>query len=53
METRYDKSGRLFYQTSPVALPKRNAANIPPYKGYHRESFYEGVFITLRYSKAR
>ena len=40
------------YQTSPAAPPQRNVANIHPYRGYHKEIFFEGVFITCSYSNA-
>ena len=53
LETRHVKPGIFFYQTSPIALPQINAANMPPFRGYRRESFYKGVFITCSYRKAR
>ena len=40
METRYNKPGKLFYQTSPVAPPQVNAENLPPYRAYCRENIY-------------
>ena len=51
LDTRHGKPGRLYYQMPPAAPPQKNAANISPHRGYFRESFCGGVFITHSYRK--
>ena len=53
LETRHGKPGRSFNQKSPAVRPHRNESNINTYRGYLRESFFGGVFITFSYIKAR
>ena len=53
LKTRHGKPERFFYKTSPAVPPHINTSNIPPYKGYQRESLCEGVFTARSYSKSR
>ena len=53
LETRNDKPGGLFDQTSPAAPPQGNAANIPPYRAYPREIFCGGMLVNCRNCTAK
>ena len=46
LETRNDKPGGLFDQTSPTTPPQGTAANITPYRDYCRKIFF-GVCLLL------
>ena len=52
LETRNGKPGVLFYQTSLIAPPHINAANIPLYRGYLIEIVCGGLFITHSHRKS-